>query len=102
MAVKLAAKRTKGIIKMHPPQVGEPDYSIELLEGFLDCHGCLQVITACKHVAGVEAHSNPSLIFNLSNQRCQLFKPVSQIGSLSGSVFNHSRDVAGSIESHID
>jgi len=51
---------------------------------------------------GIKANANPVFVFNPVDDKCKLFKFKSQVGSLSGGIFDNRCYSFGFIQCNID
>ncbi len=72
---------------MKCPQIAETHDVVKFVESFIIVVG--EVVSCRECVTGVDAHTYAALVVDAVDYVAQMFKPVSDVAALSGSVFNH-------------
>lgn len=72
--LNVAVELAFDVVQMHIAQIVETDDVAELLKGLFAVLFGMQIITGGKSVAGVDANTNPTLVFNTIDDRRQMFE----------------------------
>src|SRR5690606_38464515 len=87
---------------MHPFEILKTNDLIKFTEGILKTLPCPDLVTGSERVCRIETDPDPALVLHLVYNVGYLLEGMSQIGSLSRCVFNHSGDAAGLLQREVD
>ena len=93
MTVKVSAEGSFGVIEMHTPQEIPTDQAFKLVETFFKSSIGGQIITGGESVTGIQTHPGAVGHIDEFEQTCKLFKGITEICSLTGSIFKNCYNI---------
>ena len=102
MAVDTAAEGLHGVVEVHAAQIAPTHDAVEFGERGVARRGGAQVVAGGEGVAGVDAAAHARLLLDAFDDVGQLFEPESEVGTLSGGVFDDGRHAVRAVERQVD